>query len=74
MVAYIYNTSTGETEAGGSQVQDQHGLHSRPLPSLPSKENKQEILVVLDWLYFEIHETSFFYVVKVVVKFIRTGT
>jgi hypothetical protein len=31
VVVHTYNPSTREAEAGGSQVQDQHGLHSETL-------------------------------------------
>jgi hypothetical protein len=36
MVAYVYNLSTQEAKAGGSQVQGQTGLHSETL-----SQNKQ---------------------------------
>jgi hypothetical protein len=45
MVANTCNPSTGEAEAGGSQVQGQPGLHSKTL-SQQNKTNKKKKLKV----------------------------
>jgi hypothetical protein len=38
-VAHVYNPSTWEAEAGGSQVQNQAGLHRETLSSLHTQKN-----------------------------------
>jgi hypothetical protein len=39
---HAYNPSTGETETGGSQVQDQPGIHRSVSKGEKKKENKRE--------------------------------
>jgi hypothetical protein len=42
MVAYAYNLSTQEAEAGGSQDQGQPGLHRKTLSQEIKQTNKQK--------------------------------
>jgi hypothetical protein len=43
VVAHIYNLSTWEVMAGGSQVQGQPGLHTETFSKIQEKKERKEI-------------------------------
>jgi hypothetical protein len=43
MVVHTFNFSTWETEAGGSQVQGQSGVHSKTLSQNKQKNKKPDV-------------------------------